>query len=189
MIKANGGNGGVGTVPVQNAQGGGGSGGGIHLIAPTIKGTGTLQAIGGAGTNVAAGAAGRIRLDAFQQQLTGNVNPTPSFGTPYNVPLPINIPSVRVLSVGGIAVPSTPNGSFTPPDIVLNQSAAVTVVIEAENVPPGSIVKVYLFSESAADQYINSTPLAGTLQKSTATASVKFPPGFSRSFVRVTWKP
>jgi hypothetical protein len=49
---------------------------------------------------------------------------------------------------------------------------------------------LHLFSETNnAGQTVNSTPLAGTMQLSTATASVVIPPGFALGFVRATWTP
>lgn len=187
-ISANGGDGGSGS---SNrcilGNGGGGSGGSIHLIAPTLSGTGNLFAKEGGGVNVAPGSVGRIRLDAFLHQFTGIAIPSASLGSPYNVPFPKNVPSVRVISVAGVPVPLAPSGSFAMPDVAINQAAPVPVVIEAANVPPGIVAQVYLISGSAPDQIVNSLPLAGTFQKSSATASVKIPPGFSRGYVRVIW--
>jgi hypothetical protein len=128
-------------------------------------------------------------MDAFQHRFTGSATPTASLGTPYNVPLPADVPSIRVVSIDGKAVSSSPTGSFTMPDVTLNQAVAVPVVIEAINVPPGTVVQVYIISEAGPDQVVNSLPLAGTRQKSTTTASVKLPPGFSRGFVRAAWTP
>jgi len=96
---------------------------------------------------------------------------------------------VRVVSVAGAPVPSIPNGSFEMPDVTISQGAAVPVDIEAKFVPVGTIVKVHIFSEDGADQVINSTPLQGTLEQSTATASIVFPSGFSRGFARAVWRP
>ena len=73
------------------------------------------------------------------------------------------------------------------PDVAINKSTAVTVQIAASNIPPGTVVKLHVFSENGADQIIDSLPLAGTPATSTATASVVLPPGFSRGFVRATW--
>jgi hypothetical protein len=73
------------------------------------------------------------------------------------------------------------------PDVAINKATAVTVNIAASNIPIGTIVKLYISSENAVDQTVNSTPLAGTLASSTATASVTLPSGFSRGFVRATW--
>ena len=165
--------------------GGGGSGGAIHLIAPIISGAGAIQALGGVSTS--SGSVGRIRFDAYQTLFTGTSTPARVPGTPYPVPLPANVPSVRVLSVAGIAINSNPSGTFTTPDAVFTQPGPVTVAIEAVNVPLGTIVKLYLLSEGGPDQIINSTALAGTLQLSTATASATFPPGYSRGYVKAAW--
>lgn len=188
-IVANGGDGGSGSNNCLLGNGGGGSGGGIHLIAPAVSGAGRITANGGGGSGIYSGAVGRVRIDAFQHRFTGSATPTASLGTPYNVPLPADVPSIRVVSIDGKAVSSSPTGSFTMPDVTLNQAVAVPVVIEAINVPPGTVVQVYIISEAGPDQVVNSLPLAGTRQKSTTTASVKLPPGFSRGFVRAAWTP
>jgi hypothetical protein len=104
--------------------------------------------------------------------------------------LPADVPSVRVVSVDGKAVSSTPTGSFTIPDVTINKSENVLVVIEAAYVPLGTKVYIHVLSEAGNDQIVESSSgLEGTRQKSTATANVKFPPGFSRGFVRATWTP
>ncbi len=189
-IAADGGNGGSGSGDgCTLGNGGGGSGGGIHLISPMVSGAGNISARGGRGPTVNPGSAGRIRIDAYQQKFTGNATPTASLGTPYNVPLPADVPSIRVVSVDGKAVSSTPTGGFTMPDVIINQTVPVRMVIEASNVPLGVKVKVYIISEAEGDKEVDSSPLDGTRQKSTATADVKFPPGFSRGYVRATWTP
>ena len=183
-ISANGGGG----DPLSNP--GGGSGGAIRLVTPTLSGAGTLNVGGGAGGGVSPGGSGRIRLEAFQNTFNGGSINT-SIGTlasPFALFLPTTpAPSVRVVSVDGQPVPANPTGSFTVPDVAINKSAAVTVQIAASNIPPGTVVKLYISSENAPDQTIDSLPLAGTLATSTATASVVLPPGFSRGFVRATW--
>jgi hypothetical protein len=70
---------------------------------------------------------------------------------------------------------------------VINSNVAVIVEIEAKNVPIGTVVKLHVFSENAPDQSITFPPLVGNLQQSSATASVVFPVGFTRGFVRATW--
>lgn len=180
-----------------NGEGAGGGGGGIRLAAPTINGTGTLGARGGGRGGSGAGGScnqpgggkpGVIRLEAFQQSFTGSASPTPVQASPFALFLPTTPPpSVRVTHVDGQLVPSNPTGSFTMPDVTINKSIAVTVNIVASNIPPGTVVKLYISSENAPDQTVDSLPLAGTLASSTATASVVLPPGFSRGFVRATW--
>jgi hypothetical protein len=210
-LTANGGNGGAaGTAATQDpnfggTSAGGGSGGGLHLIAPIISGTGTVSAKGGAQGGFADSASqaiyapvygeqlfaspGRIRLDAVQRRFTGTSTPAPVYGTPYNVPLPAGLPAVRVTSIGGIPVSESPSGEATTPDATINQSGPVAVTIEAKNIPVGTVVEVRVMSEAAADFVVNSAPLAGTPELSTATANVAFPPGFSRGLIRATWNP
>ncbi len=173
-----------------SGDGGTGSSGAIRLVAPIITGTGKLEApqqnfdstCGGCG-----GAAGRIRLEAFQQNFTGTNNPLAAKASPFALFLPTSQPSVRAVSVDGVPVPSTPTGSFTVPDVGINKSSPVVVNIAAKNVPPGTVVKLLIFSENGPDQTIDSTALVGTLASSTATASVVFPSGFSRGFVQAKW--
>jgi hypothetical protein len=169
-----------------DSGGGQGSGGAIRLVAPPISGTGVLSASVVASFQCASD--GRIRLEAFQQNFTGTTNPARVLASPFALFLPTTpAPSVRVVNIDGQPVPANPMGSFTVPDVAINKSAAVTVQIAASNIPPGTVVKLYISSENAPDQTIDSLPLAGTLATSTATASVVLPPGFSRGFVRATW--
>lgn len=159
---------------------GSGSGGAIRLIATQIAGGGMLSARQ-AGN-------GRIRLEAFQDSFTGSFNATPfSRSTPFKLFVPINPPSsLRVSSIAGISINANP---FTFPDVNINTSSPVTVQVEGRFIPIGTVVKLYVFSETGPDQTIDTTPLQGSFQQSTASASVSLPPGGSRGFVRATWQP
>jgi hypothetical protein len=99
------------------------------------------------------------------------------------------MPVVRVTSIAGVAVSATPTGDAATPDATIDQSGPVAVGIEATNVPVGTVVQVRVMSGAVPDFVVDSTPLAGTLQLSTATANVTFPPGFSSGLVRATWSP
>lgn len=190
-ITADGGTGGLG--PDSDDDGGGGSGGSIHLIAPTISGTGTLSVAGGRYGDRLDGlldaSVGRVRLDASSNLFSGVSNGLLTRGTPYNVPLPAGMPSVRVTSIAGIAIAASPTGEAATPDATINQAGPVTVAIEAKNVPPGTIVQVRIISEAIPDFVVDAAPLQGTLASSTAIANVTFPPGFSRGLIRATWNP
>ena len=94
---------------------------------------------------------------------------------------------VRVVSIGGTPVNQAPTGSFTIPDVTVNSASPLPVAIQAQNVPLGTTVTLFIFSENGPDQMIMSTPLAGPIALSTASASVMFPPGYSRGFVKATW--
>lgn len=179
-ITANGGN------PGNPFYSGGGSGGALHLLAPAIRGTGVLQAVAGQ-----IGSHGRIRREAFQHALTGSTSAgTNVTATLSDLSLPQNRwPSVRVVSVAGAPVPQVPADSFTTPDVTINATSAATITIEARQVPPGTVVKLVVIPENGTDQEVDSSPLVGTLQQSTATASVTLPPGFSRIYPRAKWTP
>ena len=185
VIAANGGSG----APC-DTRAGGGAGGAIRLMAITLSGTGTLSAAGASGgCGTGAASTGRIRLEAFQHNFTGSINTAFSRSSPAQTFVPTTPPPLaRVVSIAGVPVPSKPNGTFETPDVTFNDGTAVNVAIEAWFVPPGTIVKVHVFSENGADQIVNATPLQGTLTQSTATASIVFPPGFSRGFVRAVWR-
>ncbi len=185
-------NGGWGAYGAYN--GGGGSGGSIHLQAPVMDllGNATLQVAGsslnGGGTGTSA--SGRIRLDRDLQNGGASATVTPVAGpfTGIDVPLPTSQPKVVVTSIGGQSVPEKPGDGYTNPDVTLNAQSPVTVEIAAANIPLGTIVKLYITTDvGGTDAIADTTPLAGTLASSTATASVTLPQGVSRIFVRAVW--
>lgn len=92
-------------------------------------------------------------------------------------------------AAGTHPVSSTPTGSFTIPDVTINDASPVSVEIGARNIPLGTVVQLHLFSDTGATEVVDSTPLAGTLEQSMATVNVTIPSGFSRGFVRATWQP
>ncbi len=176
---------------VGGAGSGGGSGGGIRLVAPAISGSGTITAAGGAGaiTNTS-GASGVVRLEFFQSTFTGTTGGTLYTATPVNVfaPAANSQPYISVTSIGGIAVPANSTGSFVVPDVLLNSTSALTVNIQAVNVPLGTIPTVYFSTENFPDQRIAANAgLTGTLASSTTSATVTLKPGFSIGFVTATW--
>jgi hypothetical protein len=178
------------------SEAGAGAGGAIRLVAGTIGGNGRIAAVRGRTGGRSGASQGFIRLEAFRHEFKGTFGgtktgeSTPSaFASPSTLFLPATAaPSVRAVSVAGVAVPALPNGSFEVPDVVISAGGAATVAIEARFVPPGTVVKVHLFTENVGDQIVDSTPLQGTLELSTATASVVIPSGFSRGFVRAVWR-
>ena len=60
---------------------------------------------------------------------------------------------------------------------------------EAKNIPFGTVVQLTLTPETGLAVTVSSTPLAGTLALSSATATVTIPHGFSRFRVRAEWTP
>ena len=66
---------------------------------------------------------------------------------------------------------------------------SVTVTRAASNLPVGTELDLRLVPQNGAQIIVQSTPLAGTLASSTATATVTVPAGFSRFFVYTSWTP
>ncbi len=186
-LLSNGGNG-----DPNSGQGGSGSGGAIHLEAPNIAGNGTIQAVGGQTLGVSLGynsngGNGWIRIDSTTNTFTGTVTPTPTLGPLFNSPLPSAVPIVTIVSINGVAVPAVPTGSFTMPDVTINSGVAVPVSLAATNIPLGTVLTLSISSETGADQVVSSSALAGTVASSTATASILWPLGVSRIYVRASW--
>jgi hypothetical protein len=171
-------NGGITANGGVSSDGAGGSGGSIRLAAPIIDGSGSLSAKGGE----RGGADGRIRFEAFNNHFTGNFNETPlAQGKPFGLFLPPDpAPSVRVVSIDGVA---PKNSEFS-----VNRASAVTVVVEARHVPPGTVVELQFVSENNAAQTVSTTPLVGTLDLSRAIARVTFARGPSHGLVKAVWK-
>lgn len=183
-ILANGGGGG-------SQSGGGGSGGAVRLVATTIAGGGAIRTNGGAGGGgVVAppceswtggyGGAGRVRLETYALTFPG-VNATGVFssGAPRQLFL-ANQPSVRVVSVNGVAVSATPIGAFGGVDIELPGPGTFPVVIAASRVPLNTTVSVTAKPETGAAVIgpLTSPGLSGdTADSSTATVSITFPSG------------
>ena len=181
---------GFGTPGGTIGQGGSGSSGAIRLVAPTIS-----QTRGGDGPCLNGGtlAAAVQRIEAF------NFTSDPSLGNcvtvktsnPINVVTPSIPPSALkvvslVTSSGTIPINANP---FSFPDAVINTSSPVTVNVQAQYIPTGTVPKIIVFSDSgAADQSVLcSAGLQGTLAQSTCSASITFAIGGNRGFVKATW--
>jgi hypothetical protein len=167
---------------------GGGGGGAIRLMAPVVAGTGNINAGGGGGNSSGGspGSAGRIRVEAFQQNFNGGISGPLAQSIPYAVALPATpAGSLTVTSVNGMMINANP---FNFPDAIINASGPVSVSIQGQYIPPGTVPKLTVFSDSGLDQVITCSPLQGTLQLSTSTATVTFPPNAgSRGLVKATW--
>lgn len=184
-IIANGGNGGQGGASITHAAGG--SGGAIRLVAPQITSSGTMTATGGSSAFFLAGPPGngRIRIEAL---VTGFINPTTPTAsisttlgpiTAASVPALINLPTVTISAVGGVASPAVPTGSYTTADVALPAGTTnpVPVTLTVNNIPLGTVFTVKLVPQFAAATNVSSSAASGTFTSSTATANVTFPNG------------
>ena len=190
IITANGGAGLGAAAPTS----GGGAGGSVRLVAPTIAGNGSITAAGGVDGNSSQcgqGTNGIIRLEFFQSTFTGSLGGTSYVATPVNLFLPASTaqPSIMVTSIGGVAVPASPTGSFTVPDVALNSTSPLAVNIQGTNIPAGTTPTLYFSTENFPSQQIVATPLAATSTAgiTTATATVTLNPGWSLGYIIANW--
>jgi hypothetical protein len=169
---------------------GGGSGGAIRLMAPKILGNGSISVIGSS-IGCPAGSKGRIRIEAFQHVYSFAYSGGPPVtSAPFDTFATSATPSVRVVSVDGVAVSANPTGTFEVPDVEFNNPNGVDVVVEAKRVPLTATVKLLVFSDdiNESDQTIDIPALTAVDPvTSRATVNVKFPTGFSRGFLRATF--
>ena len=170
-ISANGG-GGVTDNQLNNiTRSGGGSGGGIRLVADKISGSGSLSATPN----------GRIALEAFNITDMAvstnpatyylNLRPTTTFSLPSG--------TIRVVDIDGNGVGTPALGQTQNPDVFFANSGQVTVTLECTDIPLGTQLTVVAQSTSSEAPFVTaqSTPLAGTLELSIATAQLNVPAG------------
>lgn len=184
VISADGGDSGSLTGLGFGGSGGGGSGGAIRIVATTIAGEGTIRALGGSAGSApncalcpgSPGGIGRIRLEAENLLRLSNTNPAYSFSPP--TPLFYsNIPTLRVVRIGGVDVPLAPTGDqdVVLPGAVLNP---VNIDLETTGIPVGTIVQVVAKRIRGGLVVVNSS-VVGTVANGTATASIDLPNGVS----------
>jgi hypothetical protein len=210
-IYANGGNPGVYTTGGSSSSGvisgGGGSGGSVHLQAPTVilnpgnsNDSVAITSNGGSfsccGDGTESASAGRIRIDTnslvlnnfgqtLQDPYEGSYSaivPDPLVGPLVNVPLPTNQPTISVVSVNGVNVPAQPAGGYSVPDLSINNSGNIPIVISTTNIP-NTTINLYISTEPGTADFV--TPV--TLTNGTGSANITLPQGVSRFVVRATW--
>lgn len=176
-IVANGGNGGAaGNFGGYGTDGGGaGAGGAVRLMATSIVGNGFVQANGGTGGS-AAGGRGRLRFEAlnFSGNLVNTSSPSPTVVTPGIVRLdPGDVPTIRVTEIAGIAVPDPASGNTATPDVIIPSATGnpVTITLEGDNVPNGSVYRLRIVLSTGEILLVTSTPT----NNGTATAQVTLP--------------
>jgi len=141
-VHANGGN------CLVDARGGGGSGGGIRLVATTLAGAGSVQAIP-VPKSGHPGGVGRVRIERAANNATWAIAPDPSVvplqatDTPL-IWLPTTGPMATIVSINSVASPADPKASFGAygPDVTVPQTNAATVVVQTVNAESASQVMV-----------------------------------------------
>lgn len=118
---------------------------------------------------------GRVRLEAENITYTGKTYPVYTTSTPSPVFLS-NVPSLRIASVAGSAVPAIPTGNA---DVVLPADVAnpVTVNFETTNVPTGNTIVLKVVPASGNPIEVQSPAIAGTTSAGTTSVQVSLPGG------------
>ncbi|MEZ5064541.1 MAG: hypothetical protein R3B81_07370 [bacterium] len=128
---------------------GSGSGGAIRLIADGVTVNGTLVATGGFQT----AGEGRIRVESTGVLGgTGSIFPAPSLvllasGATAQIWPEATDPSLRIVSLNGLAVPDDPRATFAFPwqdEALDGANGAITVRLEGTNVPSDATVNVFV---------------------------------------------
>lgn len=170
-----------------SANGGGssakcGSGGAIRLVGNTINVSGNISAICSVASDTLTN--GVIRFEAPPGQLffTGSSFPIPVISQINPVIIPTVVPTLRIASIGGFAVPSYSAGQLNTADLILPVQLPdpISLVIQAGNVPVGTEIT---FQISGPSGTATNCTLAGTLSSSSCTSNLT---GFSRSTGVVT---
>jgi len=130
------------------------------------------------------GSEGRIRIDTNAGNITASPLATTNLLT--DAPLPPNPPFLKVVSIDGVPVPASPKFDYASPDVLMNKTTPVPIVLEANNIPVGTPITVFLTTDTGTD-ITASVTLAGTLATSTATVTVTLPLGTARLFARAVW--
>jgi hypothetical protein len=166
VINVSGGNFGMGC---NNAVGGNGSGGSARLVATTISGSGAVET----GNGIA-------RFEGNTSAYSGAISASRAtvIAAPHPA-LPSDAPSLRITSVGGIAVGDTPTGSAFTPDVTFAAApmGPVAVNLAASNIPLGTQVSLRASPLVGATTTATSSALAGSVENSTANASLTIPAG------------
>ena len=149
-------------------DGGAGSGGSVRLAASSILGTGQIY-VGN----------GIVRIEGNASTYSGFIDTTR--GTVLAAPqpaIPATIPTLRITSVGGIAVGQSPSGSIATPDVTFPTapSGPVTVNLAGANIPTGAAVQIRANPLIGTPTTANSS-LTGSTASSTASASLEIPAG------------
>jgi hypothetical protein len=201
-ILANGGDGEPAVREAVNTTGGpgagGGSGGGVRLIATNFTGPGEINVAGGnPGLGMifpsdarvvdgGAGGAGRVRIEADAFNFSGSVTPSVAVTAAPSPVFASNLPTIRMTTIGGSAVPANPVGES---DVVLPSSISnpVTVEFAATGVPLGSVVDLTVVPSSGTTISASSSGLTGSVENSTAFAQVALPQGPSVLYASVSF--
>lgn len=155
--------------------GGYGSGGSVRIITTTLTGNGAINTGGDRSYYDYNSFLGRVRIEADNTTYSGTTYPTYVADTPAPVFLS-NVPSLKIVNVGGSAVPANPTGvaDLTFPANLVNP---VTISLTTTNVPVGNTVLVKVIPANGPSIEAVSPAITGTNASGTASVSVNLPQG------------
>ena len=139
----------------------------------------------GGATSYTSSSEGRIRVDA-NNALGIGTNPTATTNVLTDVPLPTNQPFLKIVSINGVNVPASPKFDYASPDVLINSTTPVPIVIQASNIPVNTPVTLFLTTDTGAD-ITTTVNLTGAVASSTATTNVTLPLGTARLIARAVW--
>ena len=118
---------------------------------------------------------GRVRIEGESITYTGTTTPTYVVDIPGPVFL-ASLPSLRIASVAGTAVPANPTGNA---DVVLPADVInpVTIVFTTANVPTGNTVLFKLIPAYGPPTEVLSPAITGTTASGTTSVQVSLPQG------------
>lgn len=160
--------------------GGGGSGGAIRLVADRVIGSGSASAAGGDSYGTAAtadGGAGRVRIEGFYRPIVPNASPVPSASAPVATESLTNNRKLWIANVAGEAVGNDPTGSLTTPDVVFTNAGTVSIVVNGDNIPSGTAVKLRITTSEGTINLPANGDDPVTLVNDVATFSTTVPAG------------
>ena len=131
------------------------------------------------------------RVEALEILLTdaGSPNFTNSFATGPVFP-PAFPPVLRASAVDIQSLPADPDAGIETVETQISIPGTTTLLIEAENVPVGLDITVYVVPlRGSTITATSDAPLAGTFESSSTTATITFPPGRSEIQLKVNWTP
>jgi hypothetical protein len=126
----------------------------------------------------------RIEADAFN--FSGGVTPSVAVTAAPSPVFASNLPTIRMTTIGGSAVPANPVGES---DVVLPSTISnpVTVEFAATGVPLGSVVELTVVPAVGTTVSASSSGLTGSVANSTASAGVALPQGPSVLYASVSF--
>lgn len=160
------------------------SGGAIKLIANNVTGTGGLDAGGNR--------PGRTRIEANTLSPTVTSNPPTIAVAPGTTPTIFQSdtsPTVKIISVDGVASPADPTAPLlTSADIAIQKNTPVTIVLETRNfATAGAVVSVRIANKYGGYGWYNATlDSGGTTTLSTWRVSTTLAAGFVTLQARAT---